>query len=477
VAAASQTARTPLTASSGGRAWTLPAIVLAALGGANVVRVLSLPPADGDLGWQHWLGVRILAGGLPHALGAESFTAAGARWVPQEWLFSMLWAVATGHGLSWFFALMIGACAALALGCVALRCARSGAHPAATALVLVLVDVAMSQSFGVRVQVVGWLMLALFLLAFELPGRLRWTAILVAALWANWHASAMLAPVLAAAAAAGSAAQGDARAAARDLLLALACGVAVCATPFGTALPVYALELAQSPIRHWIREWRPTALSDSAALFGALPILVFAAFAAPRSSRRAVAIALPFTYLALTAVRNVPLIAIACAPLAAIGLTALLPSLAALRSTLPRGLAAAGVLLAFLGGGGTASLAARGTTDERPLLAIAQLARSPGAHRLFCEDFAWCGLALETGRIGVFVDGRADPFPRSVWASYDTILHTRRGWPALVRRYAVDAMLVRRESGLDRAARRAGWRIARDGPIRLLAIPHPASTT
>jgi hypothetical protein len=67
----------------------------------------------------------------------------------------------------------------------------------------------------------------------------------------------------------------------------------------------------------------------------------------------------------------------------------------------------------------------------------------------------------------VFVDGRADPFPPAVWADYDAIVHARPAWRAIVRRYRVDALLVYRGRSLDRAARAGGWRIMRDGPVRL----------
>ena len=456
------------------RASLLPGVVLAGLAGADVVGVLGVPPSDGDLGWQHWLGVQILAGGLPHALGAESFSAAGAPWVPQEWLFSTLLALAVAHGAGWLFALAVGACAILALGCVALRCARLGAHPAAVALVLIFVDVAMSQSFGVRVQVVGWAMLAAFLLALELPGRLRWSAILIAALWANVHASAVVAPVLVLAAAAGGAVQGDRRGSLRDVTLALGSALAVCATPLGTRLPLYALQLSHSPIRHWIHEWRPTGFADLGFALGALPLILLAAFAVPRSWRT-LAIAAPFLYLVAIAVRNVPLAAIAFAPLAAVALTALLPSLARLRPLRGRTLAAAAAVAAFLTVGTANAIGARGIHDERPLAAIAQLAALPARHRLLCEDFAWCGPAVDTGRISVFLDGRADPFPAAVWSQYDTIIHVRSGWRRIVRRYGVDALLVRRDGPLDRAARHDGWSIAVDAPIRLLVAHTPHS--
>ena len=456
------------------RRWLPTGIVLAGLAGADVAGALRVPPSDGDLGWQHWLGVQILGGGLPHALGAESFSAQGARWVPQEWLFSSLLALAVAHGIAWLFALAVGACAVLALGCVALRCARYGAHPAAVAFVLIFVGVAMSQSFGVRVQVIGWAMLAAFLLALDFGGRLRWTAILIAVLWANFHASAVLAPLLAAAAAFGSAVQGDRRGAVHGIMLAAGCAFAVCATPLGTSLPLYAVELAHSPIRHWIHEWRPTGFADLGFVLGALPLIALAALAVPRSWR-AIALAAPFVYLTVVAVRNVPLAAIACAPLAAVALTALLPSLAAWRPIRSRMVATAAIVAAFLTVGTANAIGARGVHDERPLSAIAQLAGLPGRHRLLCEDFAWCGPALDTGRVAVFLDGRADPFPPSVWTDYDTVIHVRAGWRRVMRRYAVGALLVHRDGALDRAAERDGWRVARDGPIRLLLAGRSAN--
>ncbi|HEY0393925.1 MAG TPA: hypothetical protein VGD01_05475 [Candidatus Elarobacter sp.] len=445
--------------------------VLAALAGTNAASALLVPPGDGDLGWQHWLGAQVLHAGIPHALGAESFAAAGAPWVPQEWLFCTLLAVARNHGLESLFALAVGLCAALALGCVALRCARHGAQPLATALVLVFVDVAMSQALGVRVQVVAWALLAAFLLVLELPGRSGWCAVLIAVAWANLHASAMLAPALAAAAALGSVAQGDRRAAARDAVLALACGAAVCATPLGVALPEYAVALMRSPIRHWIQEWHAPSFGDLSFLLGALPVIALAAAAVPRAAparRRSLALALPFCYLAAGAVRNVPLAAIACAPLAACALSALLPSLAAFRLRAGRALATVTIAVSFTGAAGATALAAHGAHDARPLHGIAALARAPGDHRLFCEDFAWCGPALDTGRIAVFVDGRADPFPLRVWNEYDTILHARAGWRAILRRRRVDAILAHRGSALDRAARTAGWTVADEAPVRLL---------
>ncbi len=452
---------------SGGaaRRGAFPAVVLCALAGMNAAAAAGLPPADGDLGWQRWLGAQVLHGTLPRALGAESFAAPGAPWVAHEWIFAALLAASSAHGLEHLFALAVAACATVALVCVAVRCARAGASPAATAFALVFTEIAMVQSFGVRAQVIGWAMLAALLLALELPGRARWIAVLVAAAWANVHASAVMAPLLCCAAAAGSFAARDTRAARRDLAIAAASAVAVCATPFGVGLPVYAYELAQSPIRHWIREWHAVTLHDGSMTLGLLPLLVFAAFSIRRTPRRALALALPFVYLLFVAVRNVPLAAIAFAPLAALGFDAALPSFAALRPLRARAAGAAMCIAAFVLTAAARTVTAHAVIDDRPVAAIAAAQRTP-AHRLFCEDFAWCGDA--TGTIGVFLDGRADPFPPRVWEDYDTIMHARPDWRRTVRGYRIDAMLVNRRGALDLAAERAGWRVARDGPVRLL---------
>jgi hypothetical protein len=450
------------------RRWFVTAIVLAGLAGTNATGTMMLPPGDGDLGWQHWLGVQILHAGLPHALGSESFAAAGAPWVPQEWLFCVLLAAAGMHGLSWLFALAVALCSALALACVALRCARHGADPVAVAFVLVFVDAAMAQPLGVRVQVVAWALLAAFLLALELPARYRWTAVAIAAAWANVHASVMLAPLLAGAAALGSAVRGDRRAFVHDGVLAAWCAAATCATPLGIALPAYAAALVRSPVRDWIQEWHRTSFGDLGFALGALPLIALAAVAAPRADRRTLALTLPFCYLAFAAVRNVPLVAIACAPLAATALTVLLPSLASFRPFAGRAVATVTVAAVFGVAAGATALAARGAHDTRPLPAIRALAHVPGTHRLLCENFAWCGFAVDTGTISVFVDGRADPFPIAVWNDYDLVRNAHAGWRSVVKRYGVNALLVRRDGPLDRAARKDGWRSIRDAPIRLL---------
>jgi hypothetical protein len=146
----------------------------------------------------------------------------------------------------------------------------------------------------------------------------------------------------------------------------------------------------------------------------------------------------------------------------------LIPSLAAFEVRVRRAVAVTSTAVVFAFAVTATAAGARNAKDARPLHAIGELARAPGAHRLLCEDFAWCGPALETGTIAVFVDGRADPFPLAVWNEYDAVIHARPGWRSIVRHYRIDALLVQRGGTLDRAARANGWSVAHDGDIRLI---------
>ncbi|MBD5657516.1 MAG: hypothetical protein IAI50_20400, partial [Candidatus Eremiobacteraeota bacterium] len=274
---------------------------------------IAFPSGDGDLAWQRWLGAIVLhTHAIPRALGNETFSASGAPWLPQEWLFSLA-ANAARDGWAWdVFAGAIALCAAGALGLAAYRAERLGASPRAIAVCAALGGVALFESFGVRAQVVAWPLIALFLLLLDLEGPWAFAAIAVAAVWSNLHASAVLAPVIAALFAAGAVCQTrrfDARAR-RLSVIAVASLVAICCNPFGWHLPHYAIGLFGSPIRAYIAEWKVTDLDDTSFAFGALPLLVAAMLACIGRSRARIGdlfVMAAFTILVLGAARNVAL--------------------------------------------------------------------------------------------------------------------------------------------------------------------------
>lgn len=423
---------------------------------------------NADLYWQQWLGEYILRfHHLPTSLGPEAFTAAGAAWVPQEWFISLLVALAARGHLLVVLAVAIAFVPTGILISLYFR-SRRRASPEAIAAVLMFTGVALVASFGIRAQVLGWGCFAAFLYFVERRDRWSYAAVGIVAIWANLHASVMLAPAFLAARIAGAVAtnglQGLLRS--RELaILALAIPAVLC-TPLGWHLPWYAVTLAMSPIRQYIQEWQPVTLGDTEFLFGglllALAIVLGGRRAAWNDKAESFPIALLFIAM-LLARRNVPLFAIAAAPLAAQSLDALFPSL----SRFGRRVAEM-ERFAFLSSGIAIALVALLTAQHQrqepvqtPLAAIAKLTASQTPHRIFCENFSECSAALQYPQLHVFIDGRADPYPPAVWRSYISIVRLQPRWNESLDRYSVDAVLASKGSRLaDALASIPAWRAA-----------------
>ena len=440
-----------------------------------------LPAGDGDRLWQRWLGDRILREhALPRTLGTETFAAPGAPWTPHEWLFSIALAATSARGVAWIVGLVCALAAGAALVAVVLRCRARGVSPPLASAAVLLGVIATMQSFGVRAQVLGWAGLAWMLWLLEIDGPAAWAAVPLTVAWANLHASAVLAPGIAALVAGASAMRdrswsADVR---RKAAIAASCAVATLATPLGWDLPRYAVALVGSPIRHSISEWGATSLGSVTFEIAALPLLLVLAAFGVRASLRDRIVAIAFSVLLFTAVRNVPVFVLAVAPIAcaAIPLRRALP---ATRDGAARGLAWTTAAAVLLGSGSLAAYAWRAAPEmASPLPLAAARALIAQAHtppRVFCEDFAWCSLFLADGVAArLFMDGRCDPYPPEVWREYRVVLDGNRGWSGILDRRRVDAVMVRRDSALDSllAERPGEWRtIASDARTRVYVRP------
>jgi hypothetical protein len=459
-------------------AWLIIAIFAARF----LVVAVTYPAHDGDLGWQRWLGASVLnAHAIPRALGNETFSAPGAPWIPQEWLFGIL-AYLCSSGLAWdLFSAGIALCATATLVLGAYRASRRGASATAIAICTTFAGVMLLESFGVRAQVLAWPLLALFLVVLDREKPSIWLAALIAALWSNVHASATIAPVLAAAAAIGAALdeRGFGTRARRLSLLALAAAVAICCNPFGWHLPAYALMLVTSPIKAYIREWKVTDLDQLSFAYGALPLLAIAAYAGVRGTRRwgdALLFAL-LVLMMLGAARNLALFGIVVAPIVAIALSRVVAFFSPARETplappaawlLPTTslVVALGVAVALLRSG-------HRTEVLMPTTALHVLEQTPGEHRLLCGDFAWCSFEVGVPHVAVFLDGRADPYPPAIWDEFLSIARVQDGWREKLAARGVNTVLVARGSGLDQALERTPpWRsLFADKDYRLWVRP------
>ncbi len=425
---------------------------------------------DGDLAWQQWLGNVVLhLHQLPQRLGTETFTAPGSPWVPQEWAFSIAVAWLDQRHEFALLAMLSTAAAAGALLLTAYRSIRRGASTFAAALTTACTGFAMLQAFGVRAQIFGWILLAALLLLLDCETNWLFLAIPIVALWANLHASALIAPVFVAAWALGTFIEDRAWTprVQRNVILTAGCVLAVFLTPLRWNLPLYAVHLQTSAIRSAIAEWQPPDLMFPGFAFGLLPLLALCAYfgiAAPRERWRDGLLFAIAVLISATAVRHIPIAALIIAPMAAQRLSSLLPAHARINTIVQEQFSETLIFAssALVCGIIVLSLAKApqisGVTLPRG--ALATLAVLPGTHNLYCEDFAWCSVALQEPHLRTFLDGRCDPFPDNVWKDYLTVQRVAPKWPAVLARWNVDSVLVDENNSLAQAlALRRDWHL------------------
>jgi hypothetical protein len=434
---------------------------------------------DADLAWQNWLGAYVLhTHHLPKHLGHETFTAAGARWVPQEWAFSVAvaWLTAAKHFT--VLAVLTTFAAGAALVLTAYRAYRRDASAVATAVATACTGFAMLQAFGVRAQIFGWLFLVLVLLLLDIEGDWIFLTIPIIALWANVHASALIAPVLIGAWTLGTWVEDRAWTprVERNFVVTAGSLFAVCLTPLLWNLPLYAITLQTSVIRNVISEWQPPDIAFTAFSAGLLPLLVICCYfgiAAPRERWRDGMLFGLAALLGCMAVRHIPLAALIIAPMAAQRLSSMLPSHARISAVLQEQLSQTLVFVSSAVVCGVILLNLARVPEVSgvtlPRIAVATLARLPGTHNLYCEDFAWCSLALQQPNLRTFLDGRCDPFPARVWKDYLAVQRVTPAWDRVLSRWNVDSVLVEKNHSLAQAvALRGDWHLFyRDGRYEL----------
>ncbi len=327
---------------------------------------------------------------------------------------------------------------------------------------IVFFGLALFESFGVRDQVMAWPLLGLFLAGLERQKPALVFSLAVVALWSNVHASVAIAPALAAVCSLGSALEtGWSGRTQRLAVIALLSIAAACINPLGPALPRYALMLLASPIKAVIFEWQHTDFSDLSFTFGALPLLVILAVFGVAGPRRWTDrfLVLVCTLLMFGAKRNIAIFAIVCYPIAARSLAAGVPFFGraerrpatSIERRLKRFVPVFAVLAAVGIGAlliGRSAAEPDGATDLVP--ALASIQALDGRHNVFCSDFASCSFLLD-GPQRVFLDGRADPYPPSVWQDFGQVIEIKPGWDATLHRRQVDVVLVETASPLEQA--------------------------
>jgi len=172
-----------------------------------------------------------------------------------------------------------------------------------------------------------------------------------------------------------------------------------------------------------------------------------------------------FALMAFSVVRNSTLLGIVCAPLAARALSLLV------RTVKPESMS----ILRFLGTvfvGSTCVVflyidvavpvvrAYQAPNEFEQLQATMKtLSAAPGEHRLFCEQYQYCTLAMAPGGIRIYMNSIPEAFPQQVVYDYDTARRAKRGWQGVLSHYGVNTVMAHEKSAFDKAIVRDGhWK-------------------
>jgi len=446
-----------------------------------VVAALAADLPAVDLAYHLRAGESILATGAIPTVDTYTFTAAGERWLDQNWgaqvVLALAFRIAGWTALAILRAVLVG----LTFGFVLVACRRLGAGDRTAALLTLGAFVVSSFTLALRPQLFGIAIFAAILLLTtyrrDRP-RLLWLAVPLILVWANMHGSFVLGIGLLGLVWIADVA-GRVPGSARHLALGVAGASAVAATvnPLGFELWRYAVGIAtSSTITNRITEWQaPELRSPEGALFYGSALVVGAVLA--RRSRPApwptLLMLAVFFLIGVLAVRG-----LAWWPLVAAVTLAGLAGGEAATARAPRSEpvlfrrvnAAIAVVLVVVGIGLLPAWRPldRGLGTPAALVGIAppgitaELRKRAGSSdRLFAPQpwGSWFEYAIPS--TPVFVDSRIELFQPVVWDEYDAVVDGIEGWRDILARRGVTMIVavdgIGRLPLATRLRAEAGW--------------------
>jgi hypothetical protein len=481
---------------SGGAGSRLSRLTPASISGIALLasiaaNTLSQRLVDLDIWWHLKTGQLTVAMHSIPAGDPYSFTAAGRRWIVQEWGSQViLHGIDSAFGLRgilvWRAAMLVAVYALVAR----LIIRRAGNTIGAWALVA-LTAYAGSGGWTERPNLFSFLLFVLTLSLTTRRDRTIWLFVPIAALWANLHGMVVLGLglVVLLAAAEGLKVlfrwEGADGVWARRLTGVAGAGVlATFLNPYGPGLLAHSYRLVRI-VTEFVTEWAsPDFHQIVPLLFLLLAAVTIAglALAPPRADPTDVALTVAFLGLGLSAVRNLPIAAIVLGFVASrYAPAAVNVALAGRRGggrTRPEVrppallntvalVAVTGVLVTLVATSFPRSGSIQETVDEK--FPVASLENLRGEQvRLFTSD-SWAGLALYMlwPETRVAFDTRPDFYGRPIIRRYQSVIAGRGDWGAQLSAWCVTHVLVDSRTGLAAlVADDAEWTLLRDDPVR-----------
>ncbi|MEN9800608.1 MAG: hypothetical protein RL653_4305 [Pseudomonadota bacterium] len=460
---------------------------------------LVLPVRADDTWWHLRAGEEVLARGALLSTNTFSFTAPDAPWLMHEWLTEVIFALTWRLGGAPLLVLLGLASFAVtvALGWRLLARDRDTGGWAAGACGYLAV--LLLPGFSLRPWILTHACFAGLLLLLQsradVPRRALGTAVLFAA-WANLHGS-FFAGLLAVGAFLGGALLGavtrreDVLPVRAGLVLSASAVLGSLCTPRpidGLLHPLqYAtgsLSSSQGALREIMRhnlEWQPPGMaSPLGLLLCGLLVLCAAAVALSRERAHASHLLLlgGFSFLAFSSLRNIPLAALAAAPLLGRHLALAWGRRARSERTfrtshvaLPAGIFAACAVV-ILSRPGTLGDPARLSPEYFPGPLMAAVRAHAPARTFNHYDFGGAFQWQLWPEARVFWDQRVDCYPADVLRDGLSLHAAAPGWEALLEKWDIDAVAYRKGTALTAALRTSpGWRVAWEDDTTVLFLP------
>jgi hypothetical protein len=262
-------------------------------------------------------------------------------------------------------------------------------------------------------------------------------------------------------------------------VLAAACVAATLINPHGWHAWTYPLRYVEDrESLSVVSEWRSPVQQFSIFLvpYYAAFVLTALSLLKRRATLYVGLVAVCVLVLSLSALRNVPFVALMLLPVAGPALSSRSAEKQRARIALAP---AAGIACAFLAlalFGGTIASGGWNTLGDPPGRQYPEggaawiAAEAPGA-RLY-NEYTWGGyLIYELPQVPVFVDGRTDFYRSAIMGDYISIGRMEDGWEQLVRQYGIDTMLLRKRSKLaDELRASGGWRETFTGDVESVFV-------
>jgi hypothetical protein len=447
-----------------------------------------------DLFWQLFEGRSIAHGHFPTSV---PYAIEAGPWHDHEWLFELIaWHLHAREFFPTFAALCATTLAALPLIGFAIARRLKATRFVALSVAWLLI-IPCTSTYALRPQSFAEVLFALELGILFGSLRRPWLLLPITALWANLHASVVLAPATVLLVLIGRTIEHDG-----DVRCLTAESTAFCfallgsiLSPLGVNIFSYAITLMMNAdVTTHVAEWHPASFAYisvfvTCALFAA--IFVTGGIPAKRGNAVALVLLVVFGLAWGEHARLLPFFVLASIPALTIAVARggheerseakKLRKYMRGSATTPWGISncspwmllapAALIIAAFIVGNRTFD------AGIKELSAADVLVREAHVRGNVVADFKYGGyLAWRDEPVRVLIDSHADPYPHDVWEDYYAVTELRPGWRGVLARRRISAVLLPTSSPLIAAlSDEPGWQLkgTRDGVTLIVSVGTP----